>query len=127
MSVILDSGKRQEFGTGSVRDTNDGKGDFSLLPYYSISELAIHFQKGAAKYSAENWRKGQPLSRYFDSAQRHLSKFAMGFDDENHLIASIWNLMCLLETRRMVELKQLPEKLNDFPRINLEEKTINVK
>jgi hypothetical protein len=51
----------------------------------------------------------------------------MGFDDENHLIASIWNLMCLLETRRMVELKQLPEKLNDFPRINLEEKTINVK
>lgn len=117
---ILDSGKRQEFQTGSVRDTSEGKGRFDLLPYYSIMKLAQHFEEGARKYACNNWRKGQPLSRYFDSAQRHLAKFAMGFQDEPHLTAALWNLICYVETAKRIELGQLPSELKDFPTVNME-------
>ena len=120
MSNIKDSGKRQEFNTGSVRDTNENKGRFDLLPYYSLTKLAQHFEKGGKKYSLNNWRLGQPLSRYFDSAQRHMAKFAMGFKDEPHLDAAIWNLLCLMETQKRIELGQLNENLNDFPYVNME-------
>jgi len=117
---ILDSGIRQEFSTGSVRDTGEGKGRFDLLPYYSIMKVAQHFEEGARKYSADNWRKGQPLSRYFDSAQRHLAKFAMGFNDEPHLTAAVWNLLCYIETEKRIELGQLSAELKDFPRVSME-------
>jgi hypothetical protein len=117
---ILDSGQRQEFQTGSVRDTSEGKGRFDLLPYYSLMKVSQHFEEGAKKYAADNWRKGQPLSRYFDSAQRHLAKFAMGFNDEPHLTAAIWNLLCYIETSKRVEMGQLPKELNDFPRVSME-------
>lgn len=118
--AIKDSGERQQFTTGSVRDTSEGKGRFDLLPYYSILKLAQHFEEGAKKYAADNWRKGQPLSRYFDSAQRHLAKFAMGFQDEPHMTAAIWNLMCYVETAKRIEMGQLPKDLKDFPRQNME-------
>lgn len=117
---IKDSGKRQKFNTGSVRDTNIGKGRFDLLPYYSLFRLSQHFEKGALKYKSNNWRLGQPLSRYFDSALRHLAKMAMGFEDEPHLDAAIWNLICLMETQKRIELGQLDKKLNDFPYIKME-------
>lgn len=117
---ILDSGKREAFDTGSVRDTSEGKGRFDLLPYYTIMKLAQHFEEGAKKYAADNWRKGQPLSRYFDSAQRHLAKFAMGFEDEPHLTAAIWNLVCYVETAKRIEMGQLDSKLKDFPRVGME-------
>ena len=117
---ILDSGKRESFATGSVRDTGEGKGRFDLMPYYSLFKLAQHFEEGAKKYADDNWRKGQPLSRYFDSAQRHLAKFAMGFNDEPHLSAAIWNLVCYVETQKRIEMGQLDAKLNDFPRVSME-------
>lgn len=117
---ILDSGKRQTFHTGSERDTSEGKGRFDLLPYYALLKVAQHFEEGGKKYDCDNWRKGQPLSRYFDSAMRHLAKFAMGFHDEPHLSAAVWNLVCFMETKKRIELGQLPEALNDFPRVSME-------
>ena len=120
--VIKDSGQRQTFDTGAVRDTQDDKGDLSLLPYYSILELSKHFQRGGRKYDKNNWRKGMPLSRYFDSCQRHLCKVAMGYTDEAHLEAALFNLMCYMETKKRIEMGQLPAELNDFPYVNMEEK-----
>jgi len=119
--IIKDSGKRQEFSTGSVRDIQEGKGRFDLLPYFTLWELAKHYEGGAKKYSDDNWRKGQPLTRYFDSCQRHLAKAAMGYEDEPHIIAALWNLACFIETKKRIEMKQLPEELNDFPRVRMEE------
>jgi hypothetical protein len=117
---ILDSGSRQQFKTGSVRDTSEGKGRFDLLPFYALLKVAQHFEEGAKKYAEDNWRKGQPASRLFDSCQRHLAKYAMGFEDEPHLTAAAWNLLALIETLKRVELGQLPAELNDFPRVKME-------
>lgn len=113
--TVLDSGKRQQFSTGSQRDIEEGKGLPSLLQLMAIMEVAKVCELGANKYGRENWRKGQPLSRYFDSAMRHLFKFAMNWNDEPHLPMAIWNLMCLLETKNMIKMGKLPEELNDIP------------
>ena len=89
--MIKDSGTRQEFETGSVRDMSAGKGRFDLIPYLPQEKLAQHYEGGIEKYGERNWEKGQPLKNFLDSAQRHLLKFMNGDRDEDHLSASVWN------------------------------------
>ena len=113
---IKDSGKRELFETGAQRDTRANKGRFDLLPPRAITALAIHFEKGAKKYQPRNWEKGIPLSRFLDSALRHTFKFLQGETDENHLIAAIWNLVCLYETKERIKEGILPEELDDLPK-----------
>lgn len=89
--MIKDSGTRQEFETGSVRDMSAGKGRFDLIPYLPQEKLAQHYEAGIEKYGERNWEKGQPLKNFLDSANRHLLKFMNGARDEDHLSASVWN------------------------------------
>jgi hypothetical protein len=185
---VKDSGKRQEFNTGSVRDTQEGKGlphliagealammllyikdlnyknikDSDLIHrafinMFSISinytnknenyifatlreliylackiialdecsnsecievaflRLAKHYENGAKKYSKNNWRLGQPVSRYYDSAFRHLVKIALNEKDEDHASAFLWNLIGMFQTRIDVSRNLLPKELDDFP------------
>lgn len=112
---IKDSGKRQEFQTGSRRDTRDGKGRYDLLPMRAIHRLAKHFEGGASKYGDRNWEKGQPISRYLDSAMRHACKYLQGQRDEDHLIAAAWNIMCAADTEERISEGLLPKELNDVP------------
>lgn len=112
---IKDSGQRRDFDTGSRRDVRDGKGRFDLLPCLAMRRLAQHFEKGANKYAARNWEKGQPLSVYMDSALRHAFAFLGGQRDEDHLIAAVWNLMCLAETEMRIRHGRLPGGLDDLP------------
>lgn len=113
--TVLDSGKRQEFSTGSRRDLQEGKGDPSLLQLISLGMVSKICEAGAIKYGKDNWRKGQPLSRYLSSAKRHLDKFTMNWLDEPHLEMAIWNLMCLQETKSMIKMGLLPKELDDVP------------
>lgn len=148
--TIKDSGNRTEFETGAVRDIQQGKGRFDLMPldvmksllwtyergnyaapgmisdvigcidkfkkddtpdglfravcYYAratrkdifalMLDVAKHFENGALKYGEHNWEKGIPISRYIDSALRHLMKDLAGETDEDHAAAFIWNCMC---------------------------------
>ena len=114
---VKDSGKEQNFKTGAVRDTQEGKGRFDLLPPYALLRIAKHFENGANRYQERNWEKGIPCSRYLDSALRHLIKVMMGFDDEDHESACAWNLLCFIETKKRAELGILPKELNDIPKI----------
>ena len=113
---IKDSGERAQFESGAVRDIQDGKGRFDLLPWDAIQALAVHYQKGCLKYGDRNWEKGIPVSRYLDSAGRHYAQFVMGADDENHLIASIWNLVSCYATILRIQNGNLPEELYDMPK-----------
>ena len=119
---IKDSGDRRKFDTGSQRDMPVGKGRLDLVFWYTILELSKHFEQGAAKYEKNNWRKGQPLSVYFDSAMRHMTKYACGYTDERHDLAAMWNIGCLIETKKRVDMGQLPKELDDFPYVQMEEK-----
>lgn len=113
---IKDSGTRREFETGAVRDAGSGKGRFDLLPYHTIMELAKHFENGSEKYDERNWEQGIPIHCFVDSAQRHMAKYILGWKDEDHLMAAIWNLVCLRETLYWIDQGILPESLNDLPK-----------
>ncbi len=113
--TLKDSGTRKVFETGANRDLSSGKGRFDLIPWETIRALAIHFEKGCTKYGERNWEKGIPISRYMDSAIRHLAQFIDGEDDENHLIAALWNITCAYQTILWTQHKRLPETLYDLP------------
>lgn len=110
---LKDSGERQDFNTGSVRDTQTGKARYSLIPLSITEQLAHHYAKGAEKYAERNWQKGQPISRYYDSAQRHLIALLKEENDENHGIAFVWNAIALVWTIQQIESGKLPKELDD--------------
>jgi len=110
-SGVKDSGKREEFPTGSVRDTREGKGRFDLLSPIFLQRLARHVENGAKKYGDRNWEKGQGVMRYFDSCSRHLNKWLEGHRDEDHLAAAAWNIQGMIHTIEMVQRGHLPEAL----------------
>ena len=55
--IVADSGKREGFATGMVRDTREGKGRFELITPIALRRLALVYEKGAAKYAARNWER----------------------------------------------------------------------
>lgn len=100
--VVKDSGKRSELGGGMVRDTEDGKTDYTLaLDGPMFERWAIHLTKGARKYSARNWmqianatREEQQaaLERFERSLMRHLMQYMRGDTDEDHAAAIYFNI-----------------------------------
>lgn len=111
---VQDSGKRQDFGTGSVRDTNEGKPRYDLISPIANYYGAMHLANGAKKYGDRNWEKGQPLSRYIESLERHLEKLKVSLDDEDHASAIRWNIDAFIHTKFMIECGALPKELNDL-------------
>ena len=111
---VQDSGERKQFSTGAQRDTNTGKGAWSLLPFYSLLRLAIHYENGAKKYGRHNWKKGMPLAQYLDAADRHLHKYMDGMRNEDHLAAVAWNVFAFLWTENAIREGKLPKELDDM-------------
>jgi len=85
---IKDSGKRQSFESGMVRDTSEGKIDYTLvLDGPMFQRWAEHMTKGAVKYEKRNWMKAQgqaELDRFKESALRHFIQWLRGDVDEDH-------------------------------------------
>ena len=108
--------KNRVYETGSVRDNNEGKGAYYLIPSLPLDLLAKLFQAGADRYGANNWQKGQPLmASYYDSAMRHLNKLKAGDKSERHDISAIWNLFAYVWTLAEIEAGFLPKELDDRP------------
>lgn len=108
-AYLHDSGKREEFPSGAVRDTRDGKGRFDLISPIAMRRLAVILERGMAKYGERNWESGMPMSRFLDSAMRHLNSLREGKRDEDHLAQAFWNLHCMLH------FDELRPDLNDLP------------
>lgn len=113
---VVDGGKeRTVFAGGAVREASTGNGRFDLLPPIALFRLAKHYENGALKYADRNWEKGLPLSRFIDSAFRHLMKFMLGERKEDHLAAILWNIAGYIHTEAMIQEGKLPETLRDVP------------
>ena len=112
MTKIKDSGQRSEFDSGAVRDMHEGKGRFDLLPMCVLARLARHCEAGCLKYGDRNWEKGIPAHSFADSAMRHFVKYMDGQKDEDHLIATIWNLCGLAwNEEKRPDLMDIPARL----------------
>jgi hypothetical protein len=111
----LDTGRREDFSTGSRRDTREGKGRFDLIPTLPLRRLADLYERGAVKYGDRNWQKGQPLMRAVDSLLRHANKLVAGEPTEDHAAAIAWNAFTFMWTLAEVEAGRLPADLDDRP------------
>jgi hypothetical protein len=110
---VKDSGTRQKFKTGAVRDIQCGKGRYDLISPIVLRRLAKHYENGARKYGDRNWEKGIPITRFLDSALRHLNEWREGYREEDHLSAALWNIACIIHTEEMIERGLLPKELAD--------------
>lgn len=83
--------------------------DSDVIAANTILDLSVHYKRGAEKYAERNWEKGIPTHSFIDSAIRHLCKELLGWTDEPHDIACLWNICGLIWT-----LKYRPD-LDDMP------------
>lgn len=112
---LKDSGNREEFPTGSQRDTRKGKGRYDLITPLGLRRVALLYEAGAIKYDDRNWEKGQPITRYLDCALRHIFGHLEGLRDEDHLAQAAWNLLGALHTEEAIARNLLPTELDDRP------------
>lgn len=94
-----DTGTRQEFPGGGMRDTAEGKPRFELLwtdaqPYEDqmLTRAARWMARGAEKYDSRNWElfdSPEALEHAKASLLRHTFKLLAGETDEDHA-AAVW-------------------------------------
>ena len=105
-----DSGARQEYGTGMVRDTRAGKMRFDLCWYPMVKRWAELMQRGAEKYGENNWqfaKTGEEHDRFVESALRHLYQWAYEEDDgEDHAAAVFFNITAAEYTKTRMNEKR---------------------
>jgi len=92
--TIKDSGKRQEFKTGMVRDSCE-KIRYDLIPLFALDRWADHMTKGAKKYSARNWQKAETkeeMERFVASAYRHFMAWLSGENEEDAMAGVFFNM-----------------------------------
>lgn len=123
---IDDSGGRITYGNGmAMREPSTGKGRYDLISPFATRRLAEWMELGAEKYAPHNWEKGIPFSRYMDSAKRHLDKFVMGAEDEDHLAAAAFNIFAIMHHQELGQ-----DELDDMPHYltnnNLKHKSVEV-
>ena len=53
---------------------NEGKLDYTILPWEAVGEVVKVFEFGASKYTRDNYQQGDglPLANYHQSAMRHM-------------------------------------------------------
>ena len=115
MNELKDSGTREVFPTGAIREPNLGRGRYDLISPIALKALAIHYERGGKKYADRNWEMGLPLSRHLNSAIRHLQNFLEGDREEDNLSACVFNCFAITHNLEMIKKGALPEDINDLP------------
>jgi hypothetical protein len=98
--TIKDSGKRQEFASGMVRDSAEKTEYTRVLDGPMLRRWAEHLTKGAKKYpdvspGVANWTLANSeaeLRRFRESAFRHFPQWMNGDEDEDHAASVVFNL-----------------------------------
>lgn len=114
---VKDSGERETYANGFVRDTEEGKPNYrdallrlaenpgllefvntpgsELVPSEILVRTADHMQKGAEKYGKDNWRRARGLvakMRFARSLLRHVVQLFQHDRSEDHAAAVIFNV-----------------------------------
>jgi len=112
MYALEDGGERMDYGEGSaIREPTTGKGDMYSLPSAAILRLSRHCELGANKYGRRNYMNGMPVSRFLDSALRHIFKYLDGTDNEDHLAAAAFNILGAMQMEmRNPDMQDIPER-----------------
>ena len=114
--IIQDSGTREAYDGGMVRDTAKGKIDYTLaLDGPMFKRFAQHLTTGALKYEKRNWMKAEgeaELARFKESALRHFLQWYWGESEEDHGAATWFNINAAEYVKEKLEhSSQQPPKL----------------
>ena len=80
---------------------DEGKLQWSLMPFEQLEEVVKVLMNGAKKYSRDNWKKCDDFDRYKDALMRHVTSYIKGekLDSEDglsHLAHAICNCLFLM-------------------------------
>jgi hypothetical protein len=78
-----------------VRDTQEGKPDYTLIDRDFLRRWAELMGRGVAKYGRDNWRQAnsvEELERFRASALRHMFQWLNGDEEEDHCAAIAFNV-----------------------------------
>lgn len=115
MTQMHDSGKRQSFDSGAVRDTADEKARPDLISPHADAREGEWMRLGAAKYDERNWEKGIPISRCIASLRRHLLAYMLGQQDEDHMAAVRTNASFILHFEEEIKAGRMDPAIDDMP------------
>jgi hypothetical protein len=126
--VVKDSGERREFESGMVRDTEEGKVDYTrVLDGPMHDRWANHLTKGEVKYpdvapGVPNWTLAAgeaEYQRFKKSAARHFRQWLRGDRDEDHAAAVFFNINGAEYVRERIEEKETQANYDNFLRQRL--------
>ena len=80
---------------------DNGKLQWSLMPFEQLEDVVRVLMNGAKKYSKDNWKKCDDITRYKDALMRHVVAYCKGeaLDPEDclpHLAHAICNCLFLM-------------------------------
>lgn len=113
--VVKDSGERKKFASGMVRDTAEGKIDYTRwLTGPMFDRYAAHLSKAATKYpdiapGVPNWSLAQgeeELEHAKRSLLRHAIQLLRGERDEDHAAAAMFNINLIEFVREKMQQKE---------------------
>ena len=113
---MRDSGERETFATGAVRDSGVGKPRPDLFSPFAMERIGRWLETGARKYEPRNWEKGMNYVRVVASLHRHLMMYMQHDRSEDHLAALAVNASFLMHYDAMIERGVLPQSLDDLPK-----------
>jgi nucleoside 2-deoxyribosyltransferase len=66
-------------------------------------------------YPERNWEKGLSFTQTVGSLERHIAKFKLGDNSEDHVAAMLFNAMVLAHEQEEIKAGRLPASLDDMP------------
>lgn len=104
MRALIGTLQQLQLHLGGMLPSNDPEmsaAEYVLGMDKAWAEFCLVCERGAQKYAEGNYRLGQTVRHYADSAGRHLLAFGRGdvMNDDGccTLAGAVWNLWCLLD------------------------------
>jgi len=134
-SGLKDSGARQEYSSGMVREPEGQRERFDLIlpltqPYDTtlLYRWANVLTAGCVKYSSRNWEKANSVEeyqRFKASAWRHFIKFMSGRTDEDHAASLLFNINGMVYLQQKLNLDGLGNQIQEKELPNIESSKTN--
>jgi hypothetical protein len=87
--------------TSDFVKADSGKLQWSLLPFEELEDVVKVLMLGAKKYTPDNWKKCDDVTRYKDALMRHVISYVSGDTTDNesglsHLAHAVCNCLFLM-------------------------------
>lgn len=116
--VTEEEDKIRKFGTGAIRDSENGKEDYTeTISWTAFRRYAEFMTENKKRYGGGNFKLGIPIEAYERSLIRHLSKYMINKYEKgslepnvDHLSALLFNIFGIMHEEEMGKINNSVEK-----------------